>query len=73
MILLLLKDRGMVSGLFEKKRDAIPPHPAPSQALHLRNIKHRPTSEGNNIHVLNVHPKDYVTLHYSKNIMELLL
>jgi hypothetical protein len=26
MILRLLKDRGMVSGLFEKKRDAIPPH-----------------------------------------------
>jgi hypothetical protein len=23
----------MVSGLFEKKRDAIPPHPAPPQAL----------------------------------------
>jgi hypothetical protein len=33
MILLLLKGRGMVSGLFEKKRDAIPPHPAPHQAL----------------------------------------
>jgi hypothetical protein len=28
-----VKGRGMVSGLFEKKRDAIPPHPAPSQAL----------------------------------------
>jgi hypothetical protein len=26
MILRLLKGRGMVSGLFEKKRDAIPPH-----------------------------------------------
>jgi hypothetical protein len=26
MILQLLKGRGMVSGLFEKKRDAIPPH-----------------------------------------------
>jgi hypothetical protein len=33
MILPLLKGRGMVSGLFEKKRDAIPPHPAPPQAL----------------------------------------
>jgi hypothetical protein len=27
MILRLLKGRGMVSGLFEKKRDVIPPHP----------------------------------------------
>jgi hypothetical protein len=26
MILRLLKGRGMVSGLFEKKQDAIPPH-----------------------------------------------
>jgi hypothetical protein len=26
MIWRLLKGRGMVSGLFEKKRDAIPPH-----------------------------------------------
>jgi hypothetical protein len=26
MILQLLKGRGMISGLFEKKRDAIPPH-----------------------------------------------
>jgi hypothetical protein len=25
----------MVSGLFEKKRDAIPPHPGPPQALFL--------------------------------------
>jgi hypothetical protein len=25
--------RQVVSGLFEKKRDAIPPHPAPPQAL----------------------------------------
>jgi hypothetical protein len=33
MILRLLKGRGMVSGLFEKKRDAIPPHPVPPQAL----------------------------------------
>jgi hypothetical protein len=33
MILLLLKGKGMVSGLFEKKRDDIPPHPAPPQAL----------------------------------------
>jgi hypothetical protein len=33
MILRQLKGRGMVSGLFEKKRDAIPPHPAPPQAL----------------------------------------
>jgi hypothetical protein len=33
MILRLLKGRGMVSGLFEKKRDAISPHPAPPQAL----------------------------------------
>jgi hypothetical protein len=33
IILRLLKGRGMVSGLFEKKRDAIPPHPAPPQAL----------------------------------------
>jgi hypothetical protein len=29
MILLLLNGRGIVSGLFEKRRDAIPPHPAP--------------------------------------------
>jgi hypothetical protein len=36
MILRLLKVRGMVSGLYEKKRDAIPPHPAPPQALHTR-------------------------------------
>jgi hypothetical protein len=28
-----------VSGLFEKKQDAIPPHPSPSQALWLRNPK----------------------------------
>jgi hypothetical protein len=35
MILRLLKGRGMVLGLFEKKRDAIPPHPAPPQALGL--------------------------------------
>jgi hypothetical protein len=33
MILRLLEGRGMVSGLFEKKRDAIPPHPAAPQAL----------------------------------------
>jgi hypothetical protein len=33
MILRLLKGRGMVLGLFERKRDAIPPHPAPPQAL----------------------------------------
>jgi hypothetical protein len=33
MILRLLKGRGMVLGLFEKKQDAIPPHPAPSHAL----------------------------------------
>jgi hypothetical protein len=33
MILRLLKGRGMVSGPFAKKRDAIPPHPAPPQAL----------------------------------------
>jgi hypothetical protein len=33
MILQLLKGRGMVSGLIEKKRDAISPHPAPLQAL----------------------------------------
>jgi hypothetical protein len=33
MILRLLKGRGMVSGLFGKKRDAIPPNPAPPQAL----------------------------------------
>jgi hypothetical protein len=33
MILRLLKGRGMVSGLFEKKLDAIPPHPTPPQAL----------------------------------------
>jgi hypothetical protein len=33
MILRLLKGRGMVSGLFEKKLDAIPPHPAPPKAL----------------------------------------
>jgi hypothetical protein len=35
MILRLLKGRGMVSGLFEKERDAIPTHPAPLQALHI--------------------------------------
>jgi hypothetical protein len=35
MILRVLKGRGMVSGLFEKKRDAIPPHPAPPQALNM--------------------------------------
>jgi hypothetical protein len=28
-----VKCRGMVSGLFEKKRGAIPPHPDPHQAL----------------------------------------
>jgi hypothetical protein len=33
MILRLLKGRGMVSGLFEKKRGAISPHPALPQAL----------------------------------------
>jgi hypothetical protein len=33
MVLRLLKGRGMVSGLFEKKRDAILPHPTPPQAL----------------------------------------
>jgi uncharacterized membrane protein len=33
MILRLLKGRGMVSGLFEKKQDAIPPRPTPPQAL----------------------------------------
>jgi hypothetical protein len=33
MTLQLLKGRGMVSGLIKKKRDAIPPHPAPLQAL----------------------------------------
>jgi hypothetical protein len=33
MILQLLKGRGMVSGLFEKKRDAILPPPVPPQAL----------------------------------------
>jgi hypothetical protein len=37
MILRLLKGRGMVSGLFEKKRDAIPPLPAPPQALDIFN------------------------------------
>jgi hypothetical protein len=31
MILRPLKGRGMVSGLFEMKRDAIPPHPALSR------------------------------------------
>jgi hypothetical protein len=36
MILRFLKGRGMVSGLIEKKRDAIPPHPAPLQALVLQ-------------------------------------
>jgi hypothetical protein len=34
-IYIYIKGRGMVSGLFEKKRDAIPPHPAPPQALPL--------------------------------------
>jgi hypothetical protein len=33
MILRLLKGRVMVSGLFKKKWDAIPPNPAPSQTL----------------------------------------
>jgi hypothetical protein len=33
MILRLLKGGGMVSELFEKKRDAIPPHPATLQAM----------------------------------------
>jgi hypothetical protein len=28
-----LKGKGVVSGFFEKKRDAIPPHPAPPEAL----------------------------------------
>jgi hypothetical protein len=35
MILRLLKGRGMVLGLFEKKRDAISPHPVPPQALQM--------------------------------------
>jgi hypothetical protein len=35
MILQLLKGRGMVSRLIEKKWDAIPPHPAPLQALYI--------------------------------------
>jgi hypothetical protein len=39
MILRLLKGRGMVSGLFEKKRDAILPDPAPSEALVLINTE----------------------------------
>jgi hypothetical protein len=39
MILRLLKGRGMVSGLFEKKRDAIPPHFALLQALHVAVVK----------------------------------
>jgi hypothetical protein len=38
IILRLLKGRGMVSGLFEKKRDAIPTHPAPPQALTIYKI-----------------------------------
>jgi hypothetical protein len=33
MILRLLKGKGMVLGLFEKKLGAILPHPAPPQAL----------------------------------------
>jgi hypothetical protein len=37
MAKLLLKGREMVSGLFEKKRDAIPPHPAPLQVLAISN------------------------------------
>jgi hypothetical protein len=41
MILRLLKGRGMVSGLFEKKRDAIPPHPAPPQAQVLLRLSFR--------------------------------
>jgi hypothetical protein len=32
-MLQLLKGRRIVTGLFEKKRDAIPPHPSPLQAL----------------------------------------
>jgi hypothetical protein len=39
MILRLLKGRGMVSGLFEKKRDAIPPPPAPLQALEKHDLQ----------------------------------
>jgi hypothetical protein len=38
MILRLLKGRGMVSGLFERKWDAISPHPAPPQALSIMQI-----------------------------------
>jgi hypothetical protein len=30
----------MVSGLFEKKQDAIPPHPAPPQALPILQLIH---------------------------------
>jgi hypothetical protein len=36
MILRLLKGRGMISGLFERKWDAIPPHPAPPKALSIK-------------------------------------
>jgi hypothetical protein len=40
MIWRLLKGRGMVSGLFEKKREAIPPHPAPPQSLLITEKNH---------------------------------
>jgi hypothetical protein len=43
MILRLLKGKGVVSGLFEKKRDGIPLHPAPPQALGLNKIRSRST------------------------------
>jgi hypothetical protein len=51
MILRLLKGRGMVSGLFEKKQDVILPHPAPPQALPITVAYHteifrRPCNKG---------------------------
>jgi hypothetical protein len=51
MILRLLKGRGMVSGLIEKKRDAIPPHPVPPQALSLSNISLYSSGHDQNFHL----------------------
>jgi hypothetical protein len=56
MILQLLKGREVVSGLSEKKRDAIPPHPAPPQALAVR------TSSGNGVHEARILPTEHESL-----------
>jgi hypothetical protein len=53
MILRLLKGRGMVSGLLEKKRDAIPPHPAPLQALlHTTEITETPYTRDQHLEIV---------------------